>query len=237
MKVLIYDTETTGLIPKKCADLDRFPYVVQFSYIVYDTEQETIIKVYDEIISLPEWVEIPLEASNIHHILKEDCQRSQITIKECLEGFMEDCKQMDLVVGHNLEYDNTIVITELMRLKTKSTDEIQSTDETTTVDLTSDIDSIVNTIMTNEEIQMFKSLPFYCTMKETTLFCNILHKYKTGKTFVKFPKLIELHDILFGKDTLPIRLHNSLNDVLMCFRCFYKFKHNVDVLSKFSHLI
>ena len=231
MKVLIYDTETTGLIPKKCADLDRFPHVVQFSYIVYDTEQESITKVYDEIISLPEGVDIPLEASNIHHILKEDCQRSQVTIKECLEGFMEDCKQVDLVVGHNLEYDNTMVVTELMRLNAPSTD------ETPAVDLTSDVDSVVNTIMMNEEIQLFKALPFYCTMKETTVFCNILHKYKNGKTFVKFPKLIELHDTLFGKDMLHIRLHNSLNDVLVCFRCFYKFKHNVDVLSKFSHLI
>ena len=43
MKVLVFDTETTGLLPSQfprvTSNLSKFPYIVQLSYIVYDTEK------------------------------------------------------------------------------------------------------------------------------------------------------------------------------------------------------
>ena len=63
MKILFYDTETTGLISKS-----NFPYIVQFSYIIYEMDTKTIILKYDEIIHLPELIEIPEESTKIHHI-------------------------------------------------------------------------------------------------------------------------------------------------------------------------
>jgi hypothetical protein len=50
MKILAFDTETTDLPPKnktlKNEELHLWPYIVQFSYIVYDTETHGICKSY-----------------------------------------------------------------------------------------------------------------------------------------------------------------------------------------------
>ena len=51
---------------------------------------------------------------------------------------------------------------------------------------------------------------------------------KYGKEYLKFPKLNELHMKLFNSS--PRNLHNSLNDVLICFRCYYMIEHKVDIV-------
>ena len=60
-----------------------------------------------------------------------------------------------------------------------------------------------------------------CTMKLSSALCNIRYIHPvTGKRISKYPKLVELHQYLFK--TVPENLHNSLIDVYVCFRCFYK---------------
>ena len=70
MKVLVFDTETTGLPPKYVSTREtfRFPYVVQLSWMVLDTGTNKIIGLYDYIIQLPQFIEIPQESANIHGI-------------------------------------------------------------------------------------------------------------------------------------------------------------------------
>ena len=48
-----------------------------------------------------------------------------------------------------------------------------------------------------------------------------------GRTIYKNPKQSELHQHLFG--TTPVNLHNSLNDVLVCLRCFIMLQFKRDV--------
>jgi len=193
MKILFFDTETTGLITKK-----NFPYIVQFSYIIYDTNLNSIILKYDEIIHLSETIEIPEEATKIHHISTEMSRISSVEILDCLKEFIDNCKSVDLVVGHNISFDNQMV-----------TEELKRHDQ---YDL----------------IQDFSSMIFYCTMKETTKFCNILAKTKIlSNPYIKYPKLLELHDKLFGENTLSLPLHNSFNDVMVCFKCYFKFCHDI----------
>lgn len=80
-----------------------------------------------------------------------------------------------------------------------------------------------------ESLQTFKYYKkFFCTMKSTVNLCNIQSVSKTGKQFTKFPSLVELHFHLF-KTGLK-NMHNALNDVLVCFRCFYKLKFEKDLL-------
>ena len=46
MKLIIFDTETTGLPKTKNINIDYlylWPYIVQFSYIIYDTEINKIL--------------------------------------------------------------------------------------------------------------------------------------------------------------------------------------------------
>jgi DNA polymerase III epsilon subunit-like protein len=70
---------------------------------------------------------------------------------------------------------------------------------------------------------------FYCTMQESIELCNIKKTNLLGE-YLKFPKLSELHETLFKSS--PKNLHNSLNDILICLRCFYKLRLNEDLLKK-----
>lgn len=80
-----------------------------------------------------------------------------------------------------------------------------------------------------EQLQTFKYYKkFFCTMKSTVNLCNIQSISKTGKQFTKFPSLTELHYYLFKTGLKS--MHNALNDVLVCFRCFYKLKFEKDLL-------
>ena len=51
MRVLVFDTETTGLFPR-CNDYSKYPYIVQLSWIVYDFGDNKIKSVNDHIIKL-----------------------------------------------------------------------------------------------------------------------------------------------------------------------------------------
>ena len=65
-------------------------------------------------------------------------------------------------------------------------------------------------------------------MKKSIQICNIKIITKNGKEQLKFPKLSELHNMLFG--SIPNKLHNSLNDVLICLRCYYIINYNQDLI-------
>ena len=84
MKILFFDTETTGLISK-----NNFPYIVQFSYIIYDMDLKEIILKYDEIIQLPPTIQIPEESTKIHHITTEMSRESSVEIIDCLKEFVK----------------------------------------------------------------------------------------------------------------------------------------------------
>ena len=64
MKVLVFDTETTGLpdrfnIPYQHSS--RWPHIVQFSFILYDLENNKVINESDFIINVPDDVNISPE--------------------------------------------------------------------------------------------------------------------------------------------------------------------------------
>lgn len=67
-----------------------------------------------------------------------------------------------------------------------------------------------------------------CTMTDGAMICNISRLNKWNKQLeTKPPKLIELYQKLF--DSTPENLHNSLIDVFVCFRCFYKMLYDKDI--------
>lgn len=47
--------------------------------------------------------------------------------------------------------------------------------------------------------------------------------------YFKPPKLFELHKHYFN--TVPNNLHNSLVDVFVCFRCFYRMVYDKDLFN------
>lgn len=209
MRTLIFDTETTGLPKTKILDsgnLHLWPHIVQFSYIIIDTILNKIIKVNDFIVKIPTDVTIPEETIKIHGITNE-MTKNGISIEIIMDDFFGDLLNVDLIVAHNLSFDLNMIKCELLRL-TKGN---------------------INTDKYNNyfnDIINFKKM--YCTMQESIDLCNIEAKYKNGNKYIKFPKLSELYEKLFK--TTPTKLHNSLNDVAVCARCFMKLKYDVDII-------
>lgn len=63
----------------------------------------------------------------------------------------------------------------------------------------------------------------FCTMKYSIPICNIWYTNYKGKRVRKFPKLLELHNVLFPTDKYALQqscLHDSLCDVFITLRCY-----------------
>ena len=115
--ILVFDTETTGLPDKKNKDLVNQPYIVQFSYIVFDVINEKVTKVVDHIIRLPEHIIIPECCTEIHKINNKMCKKQGVDLLTVLNEFYDDLLKVDLCVAHNVSFDLFMIETELKRLK------------------------------------------------------------------------------------------------------------------------
>jgi len=214
MIIIVVDTETTGLPNTKMINektLHLWPYIVQFSYIVYNNETNTLLKTVDHIIKVPDSVVISEENSNIHGITDLISKTKGTNISNVLNEFMEDYNNSNIVVAHNMEFDLNIIKVELMR-------QIYNNNHST----------IEKENYTQNLNCLKSSNKLCCTMQESIDICNIKAISKAGKEYIKFPSLSELHNHLFN--IVPKNLHNSLNDVLICLRCFYKLHYNIDIL-------
>jgi len=113
---LIFDTETTGL-PKNwkapLTDFDNWPRMVQLAWQIHDNKGR-LIAVKNYIIK-PEGFDIPYNAEKIHGISTQRAQRLGIDLKLVLNEFITDVENSQFVVGHNVEFDNNIVGSELLR--------------------------------------------------------------------------------------------------------------------------
>lgn len=116
MKVLVFDTETNGLPENKFESIfnvDKFPYIMQISYILYDDESFNIIKIGDKYVNN---VEIKEESFKINKITKTMVDNGE-NIKNVLTDFINVVKECDILVGHNYNFDKKIVMVECARNK------------------------------------------------------------------------------------------------------------------------
>lgn len=201
MKLLIFDTETTGLPPERHTPLittARWPYIVQLSYILYDTETNCIIKSVDTLIKLPSEVYVPEESTKIHGITQKMCQEQGRNIKEVLLEFNDALLDADKLIAHNLQFDKNILIVEFIRNR-----------------------------LTNNFTYNNVTIPEFCTMLNSIDLCSLYRTNNIGKQYKKYPKLVELHQKLFNET--PNGLHNAMVDVITSLRCYYKMQFDIDV--------
>jgi DNA polymerase III epsilon subunit-like protein len=221
MKILIFDTETTGLPPYSkiiCQEtLDKWPHIVQFSYVIFDTEINNITLTKDSIVKLSN-IFISEDSTNIHGITNEISKEKGENLQLILNEFFYHIRTCDLLVGHNVSFDINMITVELLRI-------------------------IYNSLYPKEHIDAYKfDLHFltnfknvYCTLQESIDLCAIKTLDKYGREFNKWPKLSELHQKLFS--SIPKNLHNSFNDILVTLRCFYKLKFKKDLLKDCEQFI
>jgi DNA polymerase-3 subunit epsilon len=201
MKVLVFDTETTGLPTERNASLfhtEKWPYIVQLSYLLYDTETKKMLKCKDDIIQVSPYVKISPESIAIHGITPKMCVRKGIPIMEALMNFNAIIQEADCIVGHNICFDKNMLIVESVRQKVPHYFSVNG--------------------WRKAEL---------CTMRHFVIECAIERVNVKGEKYFKFPTLVELHTHLFNMK--PKNAHDAMADVLICLRCYAFGLHGQDI--------
>lgn len=227
MKVLVFDTETTGLpvYPdgRKIKYLDNsvlpfWPRIIQLSYVVYDVKKQKGELIKDDIIKLSEDVSISKESQELHGITKLISLEKGICIESAILEFMNHFETSDKIVGHNIRFDLDMVKSELIRLYHDTDKEEDESGKNIYYNHLKTINNSMN--------------KYHCTQCANTDYCNIQAERQDGTKYVKWPKLSELYEKAFNKALDNIKLHNSMIDVWVCLRCYLKLNHNLEMQDK-----
>jgi len=106
--VLVFDCETTGLLPKKKGDM--FPSITQLSFALYDMGKKEMVQIYDQYVKLPSEVVLPSIVTKITGITREILDKEGIHIRCVLESFHEAVLKADVIVAHNMDFDYTVLL-------------------------------------------------------------------------------------------------------------------------------
>lgn len=231
--VLVFDVETTGLLPRATStkrkfsessessesnpiteNLDDYPFITQLSFALYDIIQKKILRSYNAYVRLEPHIVVPSKITEITGITREFLDENGQNILDVLIEFYIAYLECDAVVAHNFEFDTRMVLTEVKRNYATLLPEIRP--------------HIL--WMFNPMYCKATYVLLHCTMKSNIERCNIKRKTATGREFTKFPKLSELYDLLFH--SVPDKLHNSMIDVLACLRCYLKTEFDIDISDK-----
>jgi len=169
MKVLVFDTETTGLPTERNAPINethKFPHIMQLSYILYDTEWRETVIVRDDYIKVADTVIISEGSVAIHGITREISVQRGIPLEEALARFNAHVLMADVIVAHNLAFDKTMIGVECVRLNLESP---------------------------------FTNKDEHCTMLQNIETCKLPNKSSYNKNnSYKWPTLAELHKHCFA---------------------------------------
>jgi DNA polymerase III epsilon subunit-like protein len=223
---LVFDVETTGLLPKMKRgrsteanrvgpSIEEYPYILQLSFVIYDLETNTIKKKYDSYVKIAESINIDPYVSNLTGITKQICHDKGKSISTILYDFYKAYKMCEGLVAHNLEFDTKMILVEVERNQANLIEQGLSQ----------------CLILFQPMHEKINNIDRYCTMRKGIALCNIMFESgDQGKNSRrKFPKLSELHQKLFNGE-IPSNLHNSMVDVEVCLRCYLKMRHNMDTI-------
>ena len=215
-RILVFDVETTGLLPKMIAGesfipITSYPHIIQFSFVVYNLVTQNIDRKCNFYIKIAPEIEISEKITEITGITREMCDLNGVSISLALEIFYDCYMLCDTVVAHNYSFDSTVLKAEIFR---------------NSKNVSYCCRNLFNIIIDKEY-----NIESFCTMRYGTNICDIMKIKKDGKSYYKkWPTLLELYEFLF-KET-PNNLHNSMVDVLVCLRCYLKMRKQKEYNSK-----
>ena len=113
---LIFDTETTGLPHNKTApitDLNNWPRIVQIAWQLHDAKGRLLS--HHNLIVKPDGFDIPFKAEQVHGISTKRALEEGNDLSKVLDLLITDLAHTSQIVGHNIEFDISILGAELIR--------------------------------------------------------------------------------------------------------------------------
>lgn len=114
---LFFDTETTGIPMDRKAPLSdsrNWPRVVQLAWLLQDVSGNEIAA--GASLVQPNGFSIPSDAARIHGITTERALREGRSLSDVMAEFTEQVTSAEILVAHNMDFDEKIVGAELHRL-------------------------------------------------------------------------------------------------------------------------
>lgn len=186
MKVLFFDTETTGLpLWGEPSGSEIQPHIVEIAAKLCEVKEDKVILIegFEAIIKPDGWV-IPKEVSDIHGITTEQALEEGIEEKEAVKKFIELHASSDLRSGHNLSFDDRILRIAFKRY------------------------------FNDELAESYKEQPKFCTMWESLNICQLPPTeamLKRNMKGYKKPSLAEAYKHFTGKEME--NAHRAMADV------------------------
>ena len=213
-RVLIIDTETTGLPITKNGIYTREQYynykeydkydksrLVQISWTIMNVSDNVKSKIVKDFIVKPHGFIIP--KSEFHRVTQELSERHGLLLSDIVLILLEDLSKVDFIMAHNVWFDINIIMSELSRLLSLN---------------------ILDQSLIQKTQQCMKYI--YKFGKNDRIVCSgefskDILKLKSGHPkYYKMPKLIEFYKFYYGKEF--DNQHDSKFDVLALEKCIVK---------------
>ena len=169
MKVIIFDTETTGLPSNdKIPALNHkanWPDLVSICWSIFDNH--THIRTENHIIR-PELFEIPAESTRIHGITQRQAEQEGKPMATILGMFADDIKDAKVLCAHNLHFDKNVIF------------------------------HAFKWRLNKDPMRFWPTHAEFCSMKESKDELKLPAKYPKANDLYKPPKLSELYYAQFG---------------------------------------
>jgi DNA polymerase III epsilon subunit-like protein len=113
MKLLIFDTETTGLPKSREPAIkgpNNWPHLVSIAWTLVDTSNYEPI-VSESFIVKPQWA-IPADSTAIHGITQEKANAEGLPLSTIIEKFLEI--PHDVMIAHNMDFDYNVLVNAIM---------------------------------------------------------------------------------------------------------------------------
>jgi len=170
MKVLLIDTETTGL-PKK-ADQYAFeqPWVIQLGAVYFDLREDRIEHTINTLVIPPEGVNFDPRAVAVHGFTEDVVRANGRDGIEVYNELRDLRRRSDIVAAYNLQFDERMIRTSSARMHPDFLDDLVLGDET----------------------EVFH----HCVMEQSI--AHFKARYKLGQVYkmVKGVQLTDAHDAL-----------------------------------------
>lgn len=208
MRVLVFDTETSGLpLFKEPSEDPRQPHICELAALLFDNETRELVETFHALVKQDGW-DVEPEAFKAHGITKERSMAEGLDESYVVRKFFALQAGADVRVAHNESFDQRIIRIGLKRF-VEAEDEVQR-------------DTICDA---------FKARPSYCTMKTSTLILALpateAMRASGRGTWKKSPSLAEAYRYFFGTDFEGA--HSALADAKACARVYFKLTQNVDI--------